>query len=471
MYMTTTDLSAELAAAASADLPVRRMVREHLGVRDDLLDDVPVFSTRFTPWRAISVQASLEALLSQAESVVRGVPMAGFAYPDFAELLITPGLELGPIDYVSKDTGPDSTLACIRSGVVCTSWADSPVALWIHPITEGFGTVSGIGVSVKSTSVEAAHGFLAALRDGLTVHDPYKGNSLKLHIRAGNIENITFEPRPFVSRDEVIMRPGLLDDIDAHAISVGQNAAKLRAAGRHLKRGLLLYGPPGTGKTHTIRYLASQLPDATLFVLTGGAMGTVKIVASLLEQMAPAIIVLDDVDLIAEDRDNAGNAGSTLFNLLDAMDGMSEDVDVLFICTTNRVESLEKAIAARPGRIDQAIEVAVPDRECRARLITLYGEGLDLRLTDLDTVLDRTAGVTASFIKELLRRASLLALAGTSPDGALTVTDEHVRGALDILLDPSLPLTKSLLGIHESADTTELERTEVRGAGEAWSGV
>lgn len=134
----------------------------------------------------------------------------------------------------------------------------------------------------------------------------------------------------------------------------------------------------------------------------------VKQVAGLLAQMVPAIVVFDDIDLIAEDRDNAGNAGATLFNLLDAMDGMREDVDVQFICTTHRVEQLEKAISSRPGRIDQAIEVAVPDRECRARPVALYAKGLDLQLTDLDGVLDRTAGVTASFIKELLRRATLL---------------------------------------------------------------
>lgn len=464
--MTTTDLLPE--PTQTADLPVRRAVREHLGVTEDLLDDVPLVGARFKPWRAISVQASLDSVLARTESGTLGVPIQGYAHPDLAGLLITPGLEFGPIEYVSKPTGFDTTMACIKAGLICTTWGGAPLVVWVHPLTEELGVAPDIGLSVKSPSITAAQSFLDEVRAGMAVHDPYKGNSLKLHLdRAGNIKEITFERRPVVARDEVILRPGLLDAIDIHAVSVGQNADRLRAAGRHLKRGLLLYGPPGTGKTHTIRYLASRLPDATLFVLTGGEMSQMRVVSGLLEEMEPAIVVLDDVDLIAEDRDSAGNAGSTLFNLLDAMDGMREDVDVLFICTTNRVEALERAIAARPGRIDQAVQVAVPDRECRARLLALYGDGLDLQLTDLDGVLDRTAGVTASFIKELLRRALLLALDGSST----TVGDQHVHGALDILLDPTKPLTRSLLGIHEAADTTSLERQQVRGSGEAWCGI
>ncbi|MBT9586583.1 hypothetical protein IV102_24780 [bacterium] len=36
------------------------------------------------------------------------------------------------------------------------------------------------------------------------------------------------------------------------------------------------------------------------------------------------------------------------------MDGLSEDADILFILTTNRVDLLESALASRPGRIDHA---------------------------------------------------------------------------------------------------------------------
>jgi SpoVK/Ycf46/Vps4 family AAA+-type ATPase len=35
---------------------------------------------------------------------------------------------------------------------------------------------------------------------------------------------------------------------------------RLKQAGRHLKRGILLHGPPGTGKTLTAMYFVAQMP-------------------------------------------------------------------------------------------------------------------------------------------------------------------------------------------------------------------
>ena len=52
-----------------------------------------------------------------------------------------------------------------------------------------------------------------------------------------------------------------------------------------------------------------------------------------------------------------------LFDLLDAMDGAAEDADLLFLLTTNRADLLEPALAARPGRVDVAVEIEVPDDE------------------------------------------------------------------------------------------------------------
>ena len=57
------------------------------------------------------------------------------------------------------------------------------------------------------------------------------------------------------------------------------------------------------------------------------------------------------------------------------MDGLADDADLLFVLTTNRPDILEPALAARPGRIDQAIEVPPPDADCRRRLLELYGKG------------------------------------------------------------------------------------------------
>jgi ATP-dependent 26S proteasome regulatory subunit len=134
-----------------------------------------------------------------------------------------------------------------------------------------------------------------------------------------------------------------------------------------------------------------------------------------------------------------------LFDLLDAMDGAAPDADLLFVLTTNRADLLEPALAARPGRVDVAIEIGLPDADARRRLLELYGRDVPLQLTeaDLDAAVERSDGVTASFLKELLRRAVLEALHDHDPLTA--VTHQHLARALDDLLDSTQSVTRTLL--------------------------
>jgi ATP-dependent 26S proteasome regulatory subunit len=129
------------------------------------------------------------------------------------------------------------------------------------------------------------------------------------------------------------------------------------------------------------------------------------------------------------------------------MDGLGEDLDIAFVLTTNRADLLEHALAQRPGRVDQAIEIPLPGPDERRRLAQLYRGRLELDDASLDDVVARTEGVTASFIKELLRRAALLAAQEESEaDGPLRVSGSQLTQALDALLDGRNRLTRVLLG-------------------------
>jgi hypothetical protein len=152
-----------------------------------------------------------------------------------------------------------------------------------------------------------------------------------------------FRERPALRRDEVVLPEALLRDVERHTVAIGRRADELRAAGRHLKRGLLLHGPPGTGKTHTVRWLAGELAGSTTIVLSGGALGVAGPVCRLARELAPSLVVLEDVDLVAEERTMHGAAGYVLFELLNELDGMADDADVAVVLTTNRPDLLEPA--------------------------------------------------------------------------------------------------------------------------------
>ena len=87
-----------------------------------------------------------------------------------------------------------------------------------------------------------------------------------------------------------------------------------------------------------------------------------------------------------------------------------------------------------------------------AGFLDLYGRGLQLHVENLDEVICRTDGVGPSFIKEMLRQAVLRV---PPDDGPVVVTDAELKAVLDVLLDPTNPLTRLLLGATPAAPTTQ----------------
>jgi ATP-dependent 26S proteasome regulatory subunit len=263
-----------------------------------------------------------------------------------------------------------------------------------------------------------------------------------------------FVDRPHIDREHVILPPEVLGGIERQVIGVARHAGRLLASGQHLKRGVLLHGAPGTGKTHMIRYLLGELSGVTVVLLSGRALGMIAQACSVARTLQPSVVVVEDVDLIAEQREYGEGEHPLLFQLLNEMDGLGEDLDITFLLTTNRADLLEPALAQRPGRVDHAALLPVPDAGARLRLLQLYQGTLVLDLADPDAVIGRTEGVTASFMKELLRRAALRAADESEDEAASTpirVTDAHMTAALDQLLDTRNELTRVLLGGQASA--------------------
>ena len=274
----------------------------------------------------------------------------------------------------------------------------------------------------------------------------YRGRILSLERNCYGGLLVEVHQLPRIARGDIVLPELVLRRLERHAIAFSRHAARLRAADRHLKRGVLLYGPPGTGKTLSAMYVVASMPERTVLQLTGAGMGSIDAACRMARLLEPSTVLLEDVDLIGTEREEqSGGANALLFELLNQMDGLGPDADVLFVLTTNRPDVLEPALAARPGRVDQAIEIPLPDADCRRRLFELYSRGLDVRIADWGRAVDATAGVSASFIRELLRKAALLA-AEASERAALIVREHHLDEATHELLVAGGPLTQRLLG-------------------------
>jgi ATP-dependent 26S proteasome regulatory subunit len=91
------------------------------------------------------------------------------------------------------------------------------------------------------------------------------------------------------------------------------------------------------------------------------------------------------------------------------------------------------------------VELPLPDADGRRRLIELYGEGLELPPNVDESLIASLEGVSPAFIRELLRRAALLA-ADDSADGALRVGPDQLEHALEEFRRGATDLTNALLG-------------------------
>jgi hypothetical protein len=363
--------------------------------------------------------------------------------------------EQGPVEYVAVALPAGRHVACVKCGLYLVRDEGGPLALLVTVPPHTHPPV--LRVEAMAPERERAEQFLRQLRRRTSEGKAYRGHVLSVDTDCYGQANIQAHTLPAIPRDELILPEPLLRRIERHTLSFSKHAERLRAARRHLKRGILLHGPPGTGKTLTAMYLVTQMPGRTVLLLTGRGMGSVETVCRMARLLEPTTVVLEDVDLIGTERNQqAVGANALLFELLNQMDGLGEDVDILFVLTTNRPDILEPALAARPGRVDQAIEVPPPDAECRRRLFELYGRGLQLDVADWDRLIKRTEGVSGAFIRELLRKACVYA-ADEDGAGPLLVRDRHLDEGLSELLVAGGPLTKSLLGAARTSGETNGE--------------
>jgi len=354
----------------------------------------------------------------------------------------------GPVEYLNIPMHDDNVLLCVNTGLYLVHDGKEPAALLISGPRDWHNTVD---LEVMALDPARAEHLLGTLRTSMRAHNVYRSHVVSLVPGDHQTLDVHFHHLPEIRRDNIILSEEVLSRVERQTIGFSRLNERLKAAGRHIKRGLLLYGPPGTGKTLVAMYLAHQMQGRTTLLLTGRGVGLLERSCKMARLLQPATIILEDVDLIAEERSEQESGCSVLlFELLNQMDGLADDADILFLLTTNRPDILEPALAARPGRIDQAIEIPLPDRDCRRRLFDLYGQGLRLCLEHLPGLIDQTEGVSAAFIRELMRKAALFSADESHNSETIVVEDHHIDEALKELVFEGGELTKRLLGANRA---------------------
>jgi hypothetical protein len=439
-------------AAGKAEDPLVEALESHLGVDPRGL---PVVTHEFPGYQLVDVQIAIETWAADGPN--RQLHLIGMSgqqrrFQPFSELISqgrSAGIGIGPVDYADFADSPDTTRRCVKFGLFLLAEGDQKLAVLLRG-EDPHGPMNAAMLELLGSDAQFVAATLDELRQLAIDHSVLRGQVLTLGPGQGNQYGmLRFLPRPNLERSHLVLPDSILHQIEQHVIQIAKHRDRLQAAGQHLKRGILLYGPPGTGKTHTVRYLLSRLHEVTAFVLSGQSLGLIGMACGLARVLQPSMVILEDVDLIAGDRSfGPMGANPLLFEVLNQIDGLGDDVDVTFLLTTNRVDILERALAERPGRVDAAVEIGPPDEEGRRRLLRLYGAGLGVGDLDdglLQGAVDATEGRTATYLREVVRRAALIS-AEEQIGGSLKVDGQMLEEAAQALLDDRAALTRSLLG-------------------------
>lgn len=435
-------------------ISVASLLREHFRIAD--LHQLATVSRAFPIAARVDLQAALLALLEDQFKVThRSGVQAGYAFQTFTFSMLSLDMDhapvIAPLEHEDVDIGESIPVRCLKSTVWLCSQARQRLAVLLTPIIK-HGEVAGWQVEIatlpKAHDADSSQGILLELERCISQARSYRGKVISLEKRdnySGKSGSVRVHKLREVSREQVILPEKTLKLLERNVTDFIAHRHQLKELGMSLKKGLLFYGPPGTGKTHTIHYLASQLPEHTTLLITADQVGLLDEYMQLARFLQPAMIILEDVDLIARARTSMGSPceESLLNKLLNEMDGLREDASLLFVLTTNRPEELEAALASRPGRVDQAIEFPLPDAEGRRKLMRLYAGRLQISEEITTLIVKKTQGASAAFIKELMRRAAQFMVRAGGSDQLST---KQVEEALDEMLFAGGSLNLKLLG-------------------------
>ena len=189
--------------------------------------------------------------------------------------------------------------------------------------------------------------------------------------------------------------------------------------GARIPHGVLLYGPPGTGKTLLARALAGEagVPFLAMngsdFVemYVGVGASRVRDTFKKARKLGKCVIFIDEIDSLGRSRgaNSSDERDQTLNALLGEMSGFRPAEGVIVIGATNRAEMLDPALL-RPGRFDRRIEVAMPDRDAREKILRLHARGKPMDAdVDLPDLAARTVLFSGASLENLLNEAAICA--------------------------------------------------------------
>ncbi|ODQ82739.1 hypothetical protein BABINDRAFT_159256 [Babjeviella inositovora NRRL Y-12698] len=183
-------------------------------------------------------------------------------------------------------------------------------------------------------------------------------------------------------------------------------------------KGVLLYGPPGCGKTMLAKALARESGATFISIRLSSIMDkwygeSNKIVAAiftLAAKLQPCIIFIDEIDSFLRDRLSTDHEITAMLKaeFMTLWDGLQSSGRVIVLGATNRPNDIDGAFMRR---MPKRFAVSLPNAQQRLQILRVCLSGAALAADfDMNLLVEGTAGLSGSDLKELCRNAAMAAM-------------------------------------------------------------
>ena len=200
-----------------------------------------------------------------------------------------------------------------------------------------------------------------------------------------------------------------------------------------VKRGIIIHGPPGTGKTTSGNIICNEMQDYTVIwitpeiILEGNwrAFNSIRSLYLLADFVSPVIILLEDLDLIGQDRNKGGDTISlgALMNILDGVNSIRNSVTIAY---TNRLEIIETALRNRPGRFDRIIEIPPLPDDLRKKMYKNRLKDWTFEKNTLQYLVEKTDNWTGAEVQEFINGLNLKYISSSNRKNRKIITKKWI---------------------------------------------